>query len=122
MLNIETKHLHLIQQILRNHLSKFNQKVVVWAFGSRVQETARKYSDLDLAIQFSEDIFLQEQEDDERIQTHEGYATNKMLLIINLKEAFEESELPYTVDILNYAKASPTFKKIIDEKKERILF
>jgi hypothetical protein len=38
-----------------------------------------------------------------------------------LKEEFEESDLPFRVDIVEYSKASPEFKKIISEKNELVL-
>lgn len=69
-----------------------NQKNV-FIFGSRVKGTAAKYSDLDICLK--DDISPYEYE--------------------LLKEKFENSDLPFTVDIVEYNRVSNSFKKIIDE-------
>lgn len=107
MIEIKPEHLRVVQQILKDHFSGQGEEIVVWAFGSRVHGAAKQYSDLDLAIEFPK-------------VPHNN--PDKITSIIDLKEAFDESILPYSVDILAYDKVSPVFQKIIDEKKERILF
>lgn len=64
----------------------------VFAFGSRVKKTAKKYSDLDLAIITEQNLFP-------------------------LREALEESALPFTVDVLEYNKIPDYFRAEIDECK-----
>ncbi len=69
----------------------------VWVFGSRVKGQAQDYSDLDLAL-----------EADKKIDT---------VIIARLKYNFEESRLPYTVDVLDMNAISEKFQKAIDTHK-----
>ncbi len=69
----------------------------VLAFGSRVTEKAKQFSDLDLAIMTQPPLSLSE------------YAL--------LKEAFDESNLPYKVDIAGWAATSVAFQNIIKANK-----
>ncbi len=72
----------------------------VFVFGSRIKGTQRKFSDLDLCLKAKKPIDL---------------ATIAML-----KEALSQSDLPFTVDVIDYNSLSAGFKKIIDE--EGVLF
>ncbi len=72
----------------------------VCAFGSRVNGKARLYSDLDIAIYGDYPLSL------------DKFAT--------LREAFDESNLPYKVDLVDYLTVSKAFQKIIDETKINI--
>jgi uncharacterized protein len=116
MINVKPDHRQLIEQILRKHLGTLN--VIVWAFGSRVHSNGtavKKFSDLDLAIQFmtnKNNISHQTQ------QTQNQQVT----AIVDLKNEFEESILPYRIDIVEYDKITPEFRKIIDAYKEKITF
>lgn len=67
----------------------------VWAFGSRAQFTEKPYSDLDLAVMGQQPLTLAD--------------------MANLSEAFSNSDLPYKVDIVDWATTSEPFKKIIAE-------
>ncbi len=69
----------------------------VWAFGSRVKRKAKAYSDLDLAIITQQPLSLSE--------------------MAILKEAFDDSNLPIRVDIVDWAATSPAFQKIIKQDK-----
>ena len=69
----------------------------VWVFGSRANGKARLFSDLDIAIFGDHPLSL-----------------DKLAL---LREAFDESDLPYKVDIVDYLTISKEFQKIIDETK-----
>ena len=71
--------------LLAQHLPQ----VQVWAFGSRVMGTARASSDLDLVL-FAEDA-------------------DKPQLAL-LREALEESQLPFAVDTLVWKDISPEFQ------------
>ena len=73
MIQIEKKHLEMVLQILRKYPYSF------YAYGSRVKGTARKYSDLDLCYQDDIPISI----------------TRK------IKEEFEDSNLPFHVEIVN---------------------
>jgi predicted nucleotidyltransferase len=72
----------------------------VWAFGSRRKGTHGKHSDLDPAVV--------------------GVVRQPLSVIGNLKEAFENSTLPYRVDTLDYHTAQPNFRAIIDADHEVI--
>ena len=83
----------IIQAILRAHVPDYT----VWAFGSRATGSAKKFSDLDLAIIGEQPIGLN--------------------LSSRLAEAFAESNLPYKVDLVDWATTSEAFKKIIERDK-----
>lgn len=82
--------------IVKAILNEFVPDLPVWAFGSRVKGTARKYSDLDLAIISNDPI---------------GIST-----YASLKEAFSESDLVWKVDIVDWATTSKSFREIIKSK------
>lgn len=81
-----------MQQILRDTLPT-NTKV--WVFGSRATPTVKNSSDLDLAIDAGRPLTRQEDS--------------------ALFNAFEESALPYTVDVVDMHKVSTMFKVIIEQ-------
>lgn len=70
---------------------------VVNAFGSRARGTAKPWSDLDLVV--------------------EGPAALSIASLAELAEAFEDSALPWKVDVVDRATVSPEFAAIIDRDK-----
>jgi len=96
MIDLAPQHLETIQRILREHVPACE----VRAFGSRVNGTTKSYSDLDLAVVGS------------------GRLADDTLR--RLKEAFEESDLPFRVDVLDWHATSPSFQKVIEEQYEAI--
>lgn len=84
-LQIEPRHLRIVHAILGS------KKTEVMAFGSRAKGTARKFSDLDL-------VFVSE------IDRRE---------LAKLRNAFEDSDLPYKVDLAVWTELDPTFQKHI---------
>jgi len=82
--------LKTVRKILDAHVPK----IEVRAFGSRVSWTARETSDLDLAL-----------------MTDEPLDTLQMAL---LREAFTNSDLPFRVDIVDWATTSSRFRKVIE--------
>lgn len=70
-------------------------------FGSRIKGTHQKFSDLDLCLKGNYPIDLFE--------------------ISRIKEALSESDLPFTVDLVDYNSVSDGFKKIIDSEGVRFL-
>ena len=76
-------------QSLLDLLDRYLPKVQVWAFGSRVKGSSRASSDLDLVL-FTED-------------------SDKPRLAV-LREALEESQLPFAVDTLVWKDISPEFQ------------
>ncbi len=100
MPDIKPHHLDIIQNILSTHLPK---TASVWLFGSRASESAKPYSDIDLAINL------------------DGQALS-ILLQSTLEHAFENSDLPYKADIVDLNTISKEFKSIIDSTKIKITF
>lgn len=94
-LDILPKQWKVVQAILQLHIPNYE----VWAFGSRVKQTAKPYSDLDLAVITDQPLALG--------------------VLAALREAFSESDLPWKVDILDWATASVEFKNLV--RQERIL-
>jgi len=87
--------------IVQNILGSIIPEYKVWIFGSRVHgRTLKPFSDIDLAIIADAPI------DSGRLR--------------ELKEAFSESDLPYRVDVVDYASASQTFRDIIQQEYEVI--
>ncbi len=80
-------------ETVRTVLSRNIPDREVWAFGSRVTGTAKSYSDLDLAI-------LGETAMPARIHNQ-------------LIEAFQESDLPVRVDIVEWSALVPAFRERI---------
>ncbi len=74
-IDISSEHKEILLSLLQTYLP--NTKV--WAYGSRVKWKARSNSDLDLVV-FSE--------------------KQQALAVSDLKDALEESDLPFRVDLL----------------------
>lgn len=81
-------------------LQRFAPDCEVRAFGSRVRGAARSYSDLDLAIVSSEKLPFKK--------------------LAALRIAFEESDLPFRVDVLDWHSVSPEFKQVIEQNYETL--
>ena len=96
MIDLNPKYLERVQHILAEHVPECE----VRAYGSRVTWTAKDYSDLDLAVVGSEPFNLRRMR--------------------QLKEAFEESDLPIRVDVVDWHTLSDGFKKKITEEYEVI--
>jgi predicted nucleotidyltransferase len=92
MFDLSPDHLELVNSIL----VKYVPNVEVRAFGSRVEGTARDYSDLDLVIVGQTKIDRQ--------------------TLYRLEEAFAESDLPFRVDVLDRHRISDSFRQVIEEK------
>ncbi|MCY3708400.1 MAG: nucleotidyltransferase domain-containing protein [Caldilineaceae bacterium] len=89
MIDLSPNHLKTVRQILAEHVPACE----VRAFGSRVTQSAKAYSDLDLAVV--------------------GDAALDRNTLARLKEAFEESDLPIQVDVLDWQEISQSFREII---------
>jgi len=88
-LDIRPDHLKIVEKILEKHVPDRE----VWAFGSRVNGTAKGTSDLDLAVIGENPLDFQ--------------------TLGALRDAFSESNLPYKVDVVDWATISDTFREII---------
>ena len=78
-IDLPMDHRRLVLDILRAHLP---HSAKAWVFGSRATGRARRYSDLDLAIDAGRRLTLDE--------------------IAGLAEAFSDSDLPYRVDLVDW--------------------
>ncbi len=94
VVDIHPGDLMLVQDILRRHLPA---GFCVWVFGSRAQGTAKNTSDLDLALA--------------------GPVALGHTDALRLEIAFEESNLPYTVDLVDLAAVSDSFRQIVERQK-----
>ena len=81
----------IVKDILRRNVPH----LAVWAFGSRTRNTAKKYSDLDLAIITDDALDLG------------VHAT--------LVDEFSNSNLPWKVDIVDWALTDDVFRDVIRE-------
>lgn len=88
-IDIKPEYLEIIKLILEKHVPN----KTVWAYGSRITGKSKPQSDLDIVV-FDTD-------------------TNE---IVNLKDAFAESDLPFTVDVMDWGKIPDTFKENIRKK------
>lgn len=94
MIHLEPECLELVRKILR----VFASGRTVWIFGSRVTGKIHPASDIDLAIMGDKPLSLSEEGD--------------------LRYAFEASRLPYRVDLVDWARTSESFRKIIEANHE----
>jgi type I restriction enzyme S subunit len=69
----------------------------VWAFGSRAKRNAKPFSDLDLAVIGTEPLALD--------------------IRAVLVECFSESDLPWKVDVVDWASTSDVFRDVIKRDK-----
>jgi len=90
-LQLDESHIQLVRDILERNLSES----VVWIFGSRAQGCAKPHSDLDLAIV--------------------SPPNPSALQISNLKLDFEDSNLPFRVDIVVWSELDANFQRIIEQ-------
>ena len=80
-----------VNRILKTYIPEYT----VWAFGSRVTGTAKPYSDLDLAILTDQPLSME--------------------CMATIKDAFDESDLPIRVDVVDWAVTSASFREIIKQ-------
>jgi predicted nucleotidyltransferase len=94
MIDVASAHLELVRQILARYAPDCEIRI----FGSRVNAAARPFSDLDIALVGRRKI-------DRRKMNR-------------LREAFEESKLPFRVDVLDWNAISSEFRAVIDKQYE----
>ncbi|MEY4468057.1 MAG: hypothetical protein RIR21_1850 [Pseudomonadota bacterium] len=87
-------------RIVRDILQRYVPDCEVWAFGSRAKWTAKEFSDLDIAII--------------------GDKPLSIALTADLREAFQESALPFKIDIVDWANITPSFQQVIQAAKIQI--
>lgn len=96
-LAVAARHLAVVRAILARHVP---DRTVV-AFGSRVAGTAKPWSDLDLAIL--------------------GEVRVPSVVLACLASDFEESDLPFRVDLVDWATASPAFRARVERDGRMIV-
>jgi predicted nucleotidyltransferase len=89
-LDVREEHVRILCSVLRSLLPKDARAYV---FGSRVSGEARRYSDLDLALEWSGPLGLG--------------------VLGEIAEALSESDLPYKVDVVDLATVTPAFRASI---------
>ncbi|NOY80815.1 MAG: nucleotidyltransferase domain-containing protein [Kiritimatiellaeota bacterium] len=89
MLDLDARHSEKVRRILAEHVPECE----VRAFGSRTTGEARSWSDLDLLVMGPERL------DPRRIW--------------RLLDAFEESDLPFRVDVVDWNAASESFRAAV---------
>ena len=96
-IDLDPSLLHQVRLILQEYVPDCE----VWAFGSRVGSTTKRFSDLDLALVSTTAV-----------------PTRQLALLTN---AFEESDLPIRVDVVDWQSIPPAFRQRIAEHHEIIL-
>ena len=91
MIELNDKQASLVRSILKQYFPDGE----AWIFGSRYIGGAKKFSDLDLALKSDRPLTLDE--------------------LGLISEAFENSSLPFRVDIVDYRSAGESFRAVIDE-------
>jgi type I restriction enzyme S subunit len=89
-ITLTAEHRRLVMNILRANLPKSTK---VWVFGSRATGRARRYSDLDLAIDAGRPLTLDE--------------------IAGLAEAFSDGDLPYKAYVADWHNIEDRWRQII---------
>ncbi len=92
--DIRPDQLEIVQDILLKHLPA---GVKAWVFGSRANWTTKDSSDLDLAL--------------------EGESKLSHKVLGALKDAFGDSSLPYTVDVVDLHRINDSFRQIVDSQR-----
>jgi predicted nucleotidyltransferase len=86
-LDLREDHAAIVRAVLREYLPR---DAKAYIFGSRAHGGARRYSDLDLALEWGQPLGLD--------------------LLARIAEALSESDLPYKVDVVDVLTAEPAFK------------
>ena len=96
MLDLAASDLDTVRRILAAHVPECE----VRAFGSRVNGQATRHSDLDLVVVATSPLGL------ERMGA--------------LREAFQESDLPIRVDVMDWSELSEGFRSVVDREWTRV--
>lgn len=91
-------HQAIVRAILQAHLP---EGAKIWIFGSRARGTTKKYADLDLAVDAGHRLPLRD--------------------LIELEDAFVQSDLPFKVDIVDWENIDPGFARAIEADRLLLL-
>ncbi len=97
MIDLPAEQLAKVREIVRLHVTGGE----VFAFGSRVNGKAKKFSDLDLMI-----------------KTPAGLSWKALA---ELRESFEDSDLPMSVDVVDWSNCTERFRSIVAPQLVRIV-
>ncbi|MBI4630945.1 MAG: nucleotidyltransferase domain-containing protein [Chloroflexi bacterium] len=92
MIDLRPDHLKIVTDILARHAPEYE----VRAFGSRVNGKTKPHSDLDLVV-----------------MTDSALSPSRLA---DLKDAFSDSDLPFRVDVLDWASIADNFRGIIEQE------
>ena len=92
-LDLEPRHLDEVRGILARHAPG----VRAWAFGSRTAGRAKRFSDLDVVLQADSGLPIE--------------------TLARLRDAFSESNLPITVDVVDWDTLDPEFRSTIASRR-----
>jgi type I restriction enzyme S subunit len=90
--HLQQAEIALVLDILTKHIPDREVRI----FGSRLGGPVKPFSDLDLVIM--------------------GNIPLEFSTLTNLREAFSESDIPFKVDIVDWATTNESFRKIIENK------
>jgi len=96
MINLNEKELDEVKKILK----KYFRDEKIFVFGSRITNSIKPYSDLDISVK--------------------GKTAIDWRTLDRVKEEFEESTLNFTVDILDYWRVPESFREIIEANNENL--
>ena len=88
-LDLEPRHLDEVRRILARHAPGAR----AWAFGSRTAGHAKRFSDLDVALEVENGVPIE--------------------TLVRLRDAFSESDLPIKVDVVDWNALDPEFRSAI---------
>jgi type I restriction enzyme S subunit len=92
-IDISAEEWRIVRDILRKHVPVHE----IRAFGSRAKRNAKPYSDLDLAVITATPLSWE--------------------VSGALPEDFLESDLPFRVDVLDWARTSEAFRRVVEQAK-----
>ncbi len=97
-IDIRADHLRIVHNVLARHLP---DGVKVWVFGSRATWATKDSSDLDLAL--------------------EGDGEISRRSLSALEAAFEDSDLPFAVDVVDFSRIGEAFRRIVAKQRVQLM-
>ncbi len=97
MIDLPPDQLEQVRELVRLHLREGR----VFAFGSRVSGKSRKFSDLDLMVKADGGV--------------------PWRTLADIRESFESSDLPITVDVIDWDSCTEQFRRIVEPQLVRVI-
>lgn len=92
-LDLEPRYLDEVRRIL----ARYAPEVQAWAFGSRTDGHAKRFSDLDVVLEARNGVPIE--------------------TLARLRDAFSESNLPIRVDVVDWDALDPEFRSAIGSRR-----